>query len=71
MPKKKERKNQTILTRLKICYTALTSPPVFEIKELKNCKSGNTQIIVNHILTHCVKYRRVKKPLNISTSKKY
>lgn len=64
------RKEQVVLTRLRIGHTLLTHKHIFERGEPTKCDTCNTNITVEHILLECPKYEAERNTNKIPPSLK-
>lgn len=62
------RKEQVIITRLRIGHTRLTHSHIFEHQEKTQCDTCNTNLTVNHILIDCRKYHNIRQKHQIPTT---
>lgn len=59
------RKQQIMITRLRIGHTRLTQQHLFDISATGKCETCNTPLTVDHIITECRKFENARQKYNI------
>lgn len=65
---RKDRREQRILTRLRIGHTRMTKQHLFDRTLSNNCEICNTELSVEHILLNCMKYDAIREELRLSSN---
>lgn len=62
---RKDRKEQRILTRLRIGHTRMTHDWLMQKRDQNACQHCGTQLSVEHVLTECQEYETVRRNLDL------
>lgn len=64
----RNRKDQIILTRLRLGHTWLTKQHLFEKKPPESCSVCDRRLTVHHLLIGCQRYAAQRREVNLSDS---